>query len=179
MAREHAGIETLVEVGVLPDQAAEVRRVTLVNRSARRRVIEVTSCAEVVLNDAAAHEAHPVFSKLFVQTEYAAAERTLLARRRPRAPDDEHPWLVHAIRQKAPSANEWETDRARFLGAGGARCRGVAALRPKPASGNTGNVLDPIVSLRAVVEPAPGDQACVGFLLGVAPSRELASPCRR
>jgi hypothetical protein len=35
-----------------------------------------------VLNDALAHASHPVFSKLFVQTEFVREKRTILARRR-------------------------------------------------------------------------------------------------
>jgi cyclic beta-1,2-glucan synthetase len=172
IAREDEGIESLLEVGVLPDHAAEVRSLTLVNRSARRRVIEITSFAEVVLLEPAAHEAHPVFSKLFVQTEFATVERALLARRRPRGHGDDHPWLVHAI--AAPGDVEWETDRTRFLGRG--RCAAdPAALRTAaPLSGATGNVLDPIVSLRSVVELSPGASASVAFLLGAAPGREAA-----
>ena len=42
----------------------------------------LTSYAEVVLNARAADMAHPAFSKLFVQTEWVAEQRALLARRR-------------------------------------------------------------------------------------------------
>ncbi len=175
IAREDDGIETRLEVYVIPDQAAEVRRVTLVNRTVRRRVIEVTSSAEVVLHDPAAHEAHPVFSQLFVQTEYAPAERALLAHRRPRAQGEGHPWLVHAI-AVAGARDEiaWETDRGCFIGRG-RTAAAPEAMRPGThLSGSTGNVLDPIVSLRAVLTLAPGASASAAFLLGAAPRRDAA-----
>ena len=47
----------------------------------------MTTSAEVVLHDPAADASHPAFSKLFVQTEWDAERRAVLARRRPRGSD--------------------------------------------------------------------------------------------
>src|SRR5207248_3175771 len=81
----------------VPDADLELRRLRLRNRSRRRRRLEVTTYAEVVLNDPAAHAAHPAFSKLFVQTEYVPDPGALLARRRPRSPEERVAWMVHTL----------------------------------------------------------------------------------
>lgn len=80
----HEEIDACLEACVPADIDGELRRVTLRNLGDRPRRIELTSYAEVVLNDWAADAAHPAFSKLFVQTEWVADTRALLARRRPR-----------------------------------------------------------------------------------------------
>ena len=76
---------------MLADADVELRRLTLTNRSKRRRRIEVTSYLEVVLNSRAGHASHPAFSKLFVETEIDGAAGVLLARRRPRSHDETPP----------------------------------------------------------------------------------------
>ncbi|MFZ1827691.1 MAG: glycosyl transferase [Candidatus Competibacteraceae bacterium] len=166
------GIEARLEVVIAPDADLELRRVTLRNRSQRPRRIELTSYAEVVLNAWAADAAHPAFSKLFVQTEWVAASGALLARRRPRAPEEPACWLVHALAGTGEA--QYETDRARFIGRGYSLAEPQALAKAAPLSGTVGNVLDPIVSLRQTVELAVGGEVQVTFLLGAAPEREAA-----
>jgi len=166
------GIETRLEVCVAPDADVEIRRLRLRNGCERPRRIEVTSYAEVVLLDPAAHAAHPAFAKLFVQTAYVPEHEVLLAWRRPRSQGEQHPWLMHALRGAGPLA--WETDRVRFLGRGRTRQAPLALASTAALSGTTGSVLDPVFSLRRVAHLAPGESADLTLLLGVAPTREAA-----
>ena len=69
--QRHAGLEIHTEISVSPEDDVELRRITITNRSPVARVIELTSYAEVVLATPAADAAHPAFSNLFVQTEFA------------------------------------------------------------------------------------------------------------
>ena len=172
LATQRDGIESTLEICVPPDADAEVRRATLVNRSKRARTLELTSYAEVVLNDAAAHAAHPAFSKLFVETDWVAASRALLARRRPRSASERTPWLVHAL--AAPGAVELETDRARFLGRGRSASAPRALALRAPLSGTVGSVLDPVVSLRCRFDLAPGERVEATWVVGAADEREAA-----
>ncbi|HJR36079.1 MAG TPA: hypothetical protein VJ817_14075, partial [Gemmatimonadales bacterium] len=87
ITREDKGLELITRIAVDPASNSEWRRHTLTNRSVARRRIQLTSCIEVVLDDPAAAAGHPAFSKLFVQTEYLPETQALLARRRPRSPD--------------------------------------------------------------------------------------------
>src|SRR5262249_2226962 len=82
--RRDGAISTTMEVVISPEDDAEVRRISLTNLGVRAREIELTSYAEVVLAPAAADAAHPVFSNLFVQTEFVPDVSALLATRRPR-----------------------------------------------------------------------------------------------
>jgi N,N'-diacetylchitobiose phosphorylase len=170
LTREDDGIAARLRVSVSADADVELRRVVLHNVSSRPRRIELTSYLEVVLYPAGADDAHPAFAKLFVQTEWVGTHGALLARRRPRAAHERWPWLVHALVGAAPG--EWETDRARFLGRGRAPARPLALLGADPLSGSVGNVLDPVMSLRTVVELAPGERTDLLLLTGAAPGRD-------
>lgn len=176
LARRDEGIEARLEVCVPEKDDLELRRVTLRNLGDRPRRIELTSYAEVVLDALAADAAHPAFSKLFIQTEWAAETRALLARRRPRIPDKPACWLVHALAGEGSSAPpiQHETDRARFIGRGHTLAAPCVLVESEPLSGTVGNVLDPIISLRRTVELAAGGEARVTFLLGAAADRETA-----
>src|SRR6185503_9610042 len=138
--------------------------------------IEITSYAEVVLTPQAEDLAHPVFGKLFLETEGRAETASLLCTRRRRSPDDPAACAIHvlSVEGRAQSAVEWETDRAKFLGRG----RGPddpVSLDGRPLSGTTGAVLDAVASLRTRVRLAPGGFARVTFATGTAASREAAA----
>jgi cyclic beta-1,2-glucan synthetase len=176
--RRDDDIETITEIVVAPDDDVEVRRITLTNRSARWRHIELTSYLEIALAPHNADRAHPAFSKLFVETEALPALDALLAWRRPRSDADAPLWAMHVSADDAgfEMYAQYETDRARFLG------RGRAPDRPQAMELNAGgdlsnaagSVLDPIFSLRRRVTLEPGQRVQIAFITGAAGSREAA-----
>jgi cyclic beta-1,2-glucan synthetase len=170
----HAGLDIHTGISVSPEDDVEIRRVTLVNRSRARRVVELTSYAEVVLAPAAADAAHPAFSNLFVQTEFDPASSAILCARRPRSPGEKPPWLLHAISGQGGEQGEvsCETDRARFLGRGGSPAKPAAMQTVSPLSNTAGPVLDPVISLRRTIALAPGETAVAVFVTGAADDRD-------
>jgi len=174
--RRDGDVETRLDVTVVSDDMAEVRRVTVVNRSGIEREIELTSYGEIVLAPPDADRAHPAFANLFVETEWRPAESAILATRRPRASNEARRWVAHvvAVGQELVGDISFETDRAQFVGRGRS-VRNPVALEPSATlSGTAGAVLDPIFALRARVRLAPGQSARVAFTTLVAETRERA-----
>jgi cyclic beta-1,2-glucan synthetase len=174
--RTDAGIVTHLEVVVSAEDNAEVRRVSLSNTTLRTREIEITSYAEIVLVPPQADAAHPAFSNLFIETEFFAAENSILARRRQRASEDLPIWAVHAVVAEGDSVGtvQYETDRGRFLGRGHTAADPVAVMEDRPLSNTVGAVLDPVFSLRQRVRIRPNQTVHVSFSTAIAQSREEA-----
>ncbi len=172
--RIDAGIHTQTDIIVSPEDNAEVRRVTLTNRSPRVREIEVTSYAEIVLAPPAADVAHPAFSNLFIETEFIREDNSLVAHRRPRSPHDPVVYAVHTIATEgeAIGAVQYETSRSRFLGRGHDTRAPLAVSEDRPLSNTVGTVLDPVFSLRQRLRLQPNETAHVTFSTAVAHSRE-------
>jgi N,N'-diacetylchitobiose phosphorylase len=170
IAREDDGLGLITMIAVDPASNVEWRRYILSNRSGVRRRIQLTTCIEVVLDDPAAAAGHPAFSKLFVQTEYLPKAHALLARRRPRSPDQPGLCLGHALLGSGPL--EWETDRARFIGRGATLGQPQALGAEDALSGTTGNVLDPVLSLRRVVSLDPGTSIRIDGILAAGRDRD-------
>ena len=168
--RHDHGMASRMDAWVDPDDSAECRRITLHNRTAHPRALDLTSYLEVVLLEARHHAAHPAFSKLFVQTEFVAERRVLLAHRRPRSPDERHAWLAHAVLGPGPASHE--TDRGRFLGRGRGPAAPLALVSREPLSGTVGDVLDPVFAVRRVVELPAGATVRLDLLLAAGSSRE-------
>ena len=173
--RDHQ-VDTHTEIAVSPEDDVEVRRITLTNLASETRILELTSYAEVVLGPIGDDLAHPAFSNLFVQTEILPGAQAILCTRRPRAPEENPPWMFHLMTTQGEPAGEasYETDRARFLG----RCRSPAAPaafdQVGPLSGTAGAVLDPIVAIRRAMTIHPDTSANGHFITGVAPTRAAA-----
>ncbi|HTE82014.1 MAG TPA: glycosyl transferase, partial [Reyranella sp.] len=172
--RRDGSLTTTLEVVVSPEDAAEVRRVSIANSGPEARVIELTSYAEIVLALPAADAAHLAFSKLFVETEYVAAAGAILATRRRRGPDEAEVWAAHlaVVEGEAIGEVEFETDRARFLGRGNDIGNAVAANDGRRLSNTAGRVLDPVFALRRRLRVPPGGTVRLAYWTMVASSRE-------
>ena len=175
--RRDGDVETRCAVCVVPDVDAEVRSVTLINHGRRHREIELTSYAEVCLNDRRADHAHPAFAKLFLETEFHPHRGALLARRRVRDTNERPVFAIHASTASVPSATEgieYETDRMRFLGRGRTPANPTALDGRSRLSRTTGPVLDPIFSLRRRVGLEAGATTRIAFMTGATDTREAA-----
>ena len=170
--RRDGSLITSMEVIISPEDDAEVRRVSIVNRGNRTREIELTSYAEIVLAPPEADAAHLAFSKLFVQTSYLPKMGAVIATRRRRSPSDPEAWAAHltVVEGHAVGEPEVETDRARFMGRGRGVRSPISVMDGRPLSNTIGTVLDPIFSLRRRVSIPPGGTAHVAFWTLVAPS---------
>jgi cellobiose phosphorylase len=165
--------ETHTEVVVSPEDDIELRRVHVTNRSRTRRMIDVTSYAEVVLASAAADALHPAFGNLFVQTEIVSDRQAILCTRRPRSSEERPPWMLHLMVTHGgqPQEATYETDRSRFIGRGRSLAAPQAMNEPG-LSGSEGSVLDPIVAIRHCITLDPEQSAIVDMVTGIAETRE-------
>ncbi len=175
-SRQHDGVRSELEVAVAADADIELRRLTLSNHGDRTRELSLTCYAELVLGPIGADDAHPAFSKMFVQTAWDAAHGMLLATRRRRDDSEAESWAAQALQIVGVEerGDEYETDRARFLG----RLRALPqaqAMQPGVALSNTvGCVLDPVFALRRRFTLAPGSSVTLLLWTRIADTRDNA-----
>ncbi|OLL27246.1 glycosyl transferase [Burkholderia sp. SRS-W-2-2016] len=171
--RRDRTLTTTMDVLVSGEADGEVRRVSLTNSGRSTREIELTSYAELALATPAADNAHPAFSRMFVQTEHLAEFGALVATRRQRSHDEAQVWAAHfaVVEGELVAQPQYETDRLRFLGRGGTTRMAASIVSDRPLSNTTGMVLDPVFSLRYRVQVPPGKVVRVAFWTVVAESR--------
>lgn len=169
-------LESYTEIVVSPEDDIELRRIRISNRARTRRIIEVTSYAEVVLAPPAADALHPAFGNLFVQTEILHPQPAILCTRRPRSRDERSPWMLHLMvaRGADSGAVSYETDRMRFIGRGRTVAAPQALSQDAVLSGSAGSVLDPIVAIRHRLTLDPDQTATVDLVSGIGDTREAA-----
>jgi cyclic beta-1,2-glucan synthetase len=162
-----------MDVLVSGEDDGEVRRISLTNNGRRPRTITLTSYAELVLTTPSADNAHPAFAKMFVETEHLAEYGALIATRRPRSHGEPQVWAAHlaVVEGDVVGTEQYETDRARFVGRGRTIGTAAAVTDGRSLSNTVGTVLDPIFSLRRDVTIPPGRVARVAFWTVVASSR--------
>ena len=172
--RRDRDVETHTEIAVSPEDDVELRRVRITNGSTARKVLDVTSYAEIVLAPPATDAAHPAFSKLFVETELLRERQAILCSRRPRAPDEPTPWLFHLLTTPKSTREDvsYETDRMRFIGRGRTTSDPQALDDNAALSGSAGPVLDPVAAIRCRITLAPGETAIVDLISGFSETRE-------
>ncbi|HET7560913.1 MAG TPA: glucoamylase family protein [Rhodanobacteraceae bacterium] len=170
------GIASELLVAVSAEDDIELRRLRLTNRGSRTRTLELTSYAEIVLALPDADASHPVFTKLFLETEAAPELDALLAHRRVRSPDEHDPWLLHQMTTRGGTLgeHEFETSREAFFGRLRGPAKPLALESDAPLAGHVGAVLDPCVALRRRIRILPGHTASVDIITGVAADRDAA-----
>jgi len=168
------GMDVLTEIAVSPEDDVEVRRIGITNRSGARKVVDLTSYAEVVLAWAAADAAHPAFSNLFVQTEIIREQQAILCNRRSGAAGHAALWMFHLIvpDESVLGDTSYETDRMRFIGRGNSLVNPQAMREVGALPGSEGSVLDPIVAIRCRITLDPEQAATVAFVSGIGESRD-------
>ncbi|MDO9081175.1 MAG: hypothetical protein Q7U44_10280, partial [Desulfuromonadales bacterium] len=175
--RKVHGLDSETEVIVSPEDDAEIRRVTLINRTDRPRRLNLTSYVELSMAPHNADRQHPAFNKLFIQTEALPEQQALLAYRRARSDKEVPLYVAHRLTfehsgDACPQAEDWqfETDRRRFIG------RGRTLANPMGAMQRLGNsqgfVLDPMLGLRHSFVLEPGQRFQFSLVLAAADSRE-------
>ncbi len=174
--RHDRGLDLYTEMVVSPEDDIEMRRTRITNMTTARRTIEFTSYAEVVMAPAAADNAHPAFSKLFVQTEILRGENAILCTRRPRTKDEQMPWLLNLVTLHDGVALDvsYETSRADFLGRGNSNVAPQALRDSEPLKGSEGSVLDPVVAIRYKVTLEPDQAVTFDVVTGMTDTREAA-----
>ncbi|MCC7029105.1 MAG: cyclic beta 1-2 glucan synthetase [Chitinophagaceae bacterium] len=173
--RRDFSLETHTEIVVSPEDDIELRRVRITNRSRKKRTLEISSYAEVVLTTPAADEAHPAFSNLFVKTEIINHRHAIIVTRRPRSEEEKPPYMFHVMKvHDAEILNiSYETDRDKFIGRGNSTEKPKAMQQSEPLSGSAGSVLDPIVSVQYRIELEGNESVTVDILYGMAETKEV------
>ncbi len=173
--RDH-DFDTYTEIVVSPEDDIELRRLHITNRARTRRMIEVTSYAEVVLASSAADALHPAYSNLFVQTEIIRERQAILCTRRPRSLEEHAPWMLHLMAVHGAEIAEvsYETDRMRFIGRGRTVASPQAMGDSAALSGSQGSVLDPIVAIRYRITLDPEQAATIDMVSGIGETRDAA-----
>ena len=142
----------------------KISRLTLENRSDRKKRLAVTAYAEWVLG------VERSSSTAFVVTSIDPATGAMFARN---AWNEEFADRV-AFADLGGRQISWTGDRLEFLGRNASLDHPASLERGDELSGKTGAGLDPCAALQTKVELEPGERAEVLFLLGQGDSREEA-----
>src|SRR6185312_8519167 len=149
-------------------------RVTLFNDGPTDRHIEVTSFAELVLAPETSDNAHPAFSKMFVETEIAQNNGVVFASRRKRELSEHDIAAAHFVTDPSGLARdtEAETDRRAFIGRGRTIADAAAFDRGAKLGGHAGFTLDPVASLRRHVRVPANKKISLTFWTVVGADRK-------
>jgi cyclic beta-1,2-glucan synthetase len=172
--RQDQGIHTRTEIVISPEDDAEIRKISITNKTTSIKILEITSYAEVVLASQASDEAHPAFGNLFVETEIHPEHDAILCTRRPRSKEETPPWLFHLMQSHDTTVDavSYESSRMTFTGRGNTLAH-PRAMNLDKLSGGQGAVLDPILSIRYRIRINPGKTAVIDLIYGIAETREI------
>lgn len=173
-SQEVLHLDSHLEIVVSQEDDFELRRIKIHNRTKNRRQLELTSYAEIVLSNQMADLAHPVFNKLFIETEIISSQQSILARRRTSSENQNALYYFNLLNidHKKPYHLSYETDRSKFVGRNCSLMAPEAMQYSRELSNTDGSVLDPIAAIRCRFVLDPDELIVFDLITGVAETKE-------
>lgn len=169
--RQIHGIQSVLTVFVAPHDPLEIWELTLTNRSARPRQLDVTSYLEWLLGFAP--DEHREFHKLFIETRAEPTLGAVFARKHLWGfPDDlgrynNLSWPYTAFHAVSRPLKSYDCDKESFLGLYRNDDRPQAMVQPR-LTGRSGRFGDAIAALQVEIDLQPGQSETLVFTLGAA-----------
>lgn len=172
--RRDKDLITETSIAVSYEEDAELREISLTNRSGGEKIIEVTSYCEVTLAPFNADNSHPAFSNLFIKTEYDESQNCILANRRPRSKKQSKPWMMQKLIVKGETIGsmQYETSRVNFIGRNRTLEKPEVISEDVTLKNTVGAVLDPIIAIRRRIKINADETVRLSFITAVGYSRE-------
>lgn len=170
------GIESNLVVFLPNGEPVEIWKLTLRNKSKKRRTINLFTFFEWALGQSP--DWHREFHKSFIHTEFDSATHSILATKRLwEVPTERGHWntnwpyvAFHSVSAKPIS---FDTDKESFLGMYGSLSK-PAAVQEKLLKRQQGNWLDHCASLQNVVTLKPNEEQTLFYTLGCVDSKDHA-----
>lgn len=163
-------IVTQTEIIVAKEHEAEIRKFTFKNNSNEIKKLELTSFTEVILEENIEDINHRAFKNLFVSSKYDETNNALIMRRRNNSKKISHYMTGKLLIENNKYPISYETERDRFIGRGH-NVYDAESLN-KNLSNDAGTNIDPILSLRTIIEIKPRDEVVVYYIQGFSKSKE-------
>jgi len=178
----HNKMKSSIDVVVTSESDGEARQLKISNTSLTTKRVVVTSFNALALAPRETDNAHPAFSKMFIQTSVLKQRNALIATRRKRAPDEGEIWVANfaVVSEQTATAFEFDTSRLTFIGRGksihNAKGNEVLPDGLTRLHSSVGAVIDPVFVLRHHMDIPAGKQVSLTYWLLVATSyKELLS----
>ena len=166
---EQDNIKTTIETIIAPHDIAEIRKLTLENRSLEEEVLEITAYFEPVLSTKAQDYAHPVFNNLFLVFDYDEETNSVIVKRKKREKSGRELYLATnllATENETVGKLEYEIDKEKFTGRGNI---GIPEMikNSTPLSKKIGLVTEGIIELKRTIKIKPQEKVELNLIISV------------
>ena len=171
---EQDNIKTTIETIIAPHDIAEIRKLTLENRSLEEEVLEITAYFEPVLSTKAQDYAHPVFNNLFLVFDYDEETNSVIVKRKKREKSGRELYLATnllATENETVGKLEYEIDKEKFTGRGNI---GIPEMikNSTPLSKKIGLVTEGIIALKRTIKIKPQEKVELNLIISVGENKE-------
>lgn len=173
ITRQDGSIETIMKVGISPEEPVELRKIELINHGLEDETIEITSFLEPVLSTQAQDTSHPSFNNLFLNYEYIEELGAIVVNRRRKIAAEKQIYLGVCLGTENETIGEleYEVDKEKFYGRNNI---GVprTVQNSSPLGKQIGYTTDPIISMKRTILIKPEEKITLNFIIAVGNTKE-------
>lgn len=164
-------ITTKTEIIVVKEDDLEIRKLTFKNHKKQTVRLELTTYTEAIISKNIDDISHRTFKNLFVRSEFEQETGTLIMCRN-NASQKKNAYMMNRLYiEDNEHEVMFETERAKFIGRN-RNTNNPLALTKRKLSNTQGTNIDPVMSLRNIIEVEPNETKTVYFINGFAKSKE-------
>lgn len=173
ITRQDGSIETIMKIGISPEEPVELRKIELVNHGLEDETIEISSFLEPVLSTQAQDTSHPSFNNLFLNYEYIEELGAIVVNRRRKNAAEKQIYLGVCLGTENETIGEleYEVDKEKFYGRNNI---GVprTVQNSSPLGKQIGYTTDPIISMKRTISIKPEEKITLNFIMAVGNTKE-------
>lgn len=172
--RMDGNMETILQIGVDPNEPIEIRRIALKNHGTQAEMMEVTSFFEPILSSNQQDYAHKAFNNLFMRYDYQEDFEAIVVERKARTNEEKSMKLAAMLFTEASCIGklEFEIDKEKFYGRGNL---GIpkAVEQSERLESQIGYTIDPIIAMKRTVTIKPQETVFFDLVLYTEESEEF------
>lgn len=171
--REDSDTTTTTEITVTKNLNAEIRKITIQNKSEETKYLELTSYTEPILAENPDDIAHRVFNSIFIQSEFDESTNSVILKKSHRSKPNTDYYMINkmVILEEDIPPFEYETNRTNFIGRNQNTDHPQAVFNQERLTNSVGTVLDPVVSIRNQIIIEPEKEKTIYLIQGFGTSR--------
>ena len=161
-------IKTKIESIISPEDACEIRKVTLENIGSEEEILEVSTYFEPILSSKEQDFAHPSFNNLFLIYDFDEKTNSIIVKRKAKAKNESSYVLgVNLYTDNETIGDlEYEIDKEKFLGKGNISIPQMVESS-LPFSKKIGFMTDSCLALKRCIKIKPQEQVTFNLILAI------------
>lgn len=168
---ENGNIKAEIITTLAPDLEAQIKQIKIKNKGLSKLNLEIATVGTPILSSYRQYEAHPAFNNMFLRFKKIDEDKLIITRKA-RLENEMIPYIATTLFSEEGNL-EYEIDKEKITKRGKTDIP-TAIENSSPFSKNIGNILNPIIAMKRIIEIQPNETKSLYLIISANNEEEKA-----